>query len=109
MAIPLLCNIASKINIVAATGSAETIDWDCEVHFLTMDQNCTFSFSDVPATGFHGSILIWLSGAFTATWPAAVDYGDGAAPTYTSPSLYALHTKDGGTSVLMTQLAKAIA
>ena len=99
---------APPINVVAATGATETIDWNTEVHYLTMDQNCTFSFSNVPASGNHGSIVVWLSGAFTATWPAAVDYGDATAPTYTTPSLYVLSTRDGGTSVLMTQVAKAI-
>jgi hypothetical protein len=95
-------------NVVAATGATETIDWNTEAHFLTMDQNCTFSFSNVPASGNTAVILVWLSGAFTPTWPAAVDYGDATPPTYTSPSLYVLATKDGGTSVLLAQVAKAI-
>lgn len=63
-----------------------------------MDQNCTFSFSGAVNNELADMTVI-LTGAFTPTWPAAVDWPEGDVPTYGSPSVYEFLTIDGGTTV----------
>jgi hypothetical protein len=98
--------VESKINVVAATGSTETLDvslygW----HKCTMDQNCTFTFSN-PAPSGEGSVfLLELIGAFTPTFPT-LKWPDGAAATYTTPSVYVFWTNDAGTTWRAKQVGK---
>lgn len=73
------------VNTVAATGATETIDWNTAVHDLTMDQDCVFSFSN-NAAGM--SITVLVTGAFTPTWPIAVNWDSGTEPTYATPTIY---------------------
>lgn len=84
------------VNTVAASGATETLLATHAAHRVTMDQACEFTFSS-PTAGH--TFLLWLSGAFTPTFPASVDWS-GGAPTYASPSLYAFTTLDGGTTWL---------
>lgn len=86
------------VNVVAASGSTETLAWG-RVHRVTMDQNCTFSFGTAPASGLAGSMTLILSGAFTPTWPASVDWSDATQPPYATPAIYEFLTIDGGTTV----------
>lgn len=88
------------VNTVAATGATEEISFGTEAHDLTMDENCTFSFADAPTSGKAGSTTVIVRGAFTPTWPAAVDWPDGTEPTYAAPTVYTFLTVDGGTTVL---------
>lgn len=88
------------VNTVGATGATETISFDTEVHDLTMDQACTFSFSDAAASGTASSTTVIVRGAFTPTWPASVDWPGGTEPTYATPTVYTFMTVDGGTTVL---------
>jgi hypothetical protein len=103
---------ATKVNYavtpVAATGATENIDMDVSFHDLTMDQACTFTFTNKAGAGEAKTIVFKLSGAFTATFTDA-EFGDGAAPTYTSPSWYTATSIDGDTKVLVAQIAKAVA
>lgn len=94
------------VNTVAATGSTETLSAAYQMHKVTMDQNCTFTFTS-PTAGAVFAVL--LSGAFVATWPGTVDWPDGSAPPYTSPALYVFATFDGGTSWQGVQSGKAFA
>ena len=88
--------------VVAASGSTQALAMapagDDTVYDVTMDQNCTFSFTGA-ASGTAYSVTLILSGAFTPTFPAAVKWADGTAPTYGSPSVYEFLTTDGGTTV----------
>lgn len=98
---------AAAVNVVAATGSTETLSYTYQLHKVTMDQNCTFDFA-APVSG--GAVFaVLLSGAFVPTWPGAVDWPDGTLPTYTSPSLYVFATFDGGTTWEGVQSGKAFA
>jgi len=89
-------------SIVAASGSTQDLAMASvgsdTVYDVTMDENCTFSFTGA-ASGTAYSVTLILSGAFTPTFPAAVVWADGEAPTYGSPSVYEFLTTDGGTTV----------
>jgi hypothetical protein len=96
----------AAVNTVAATGSTETLSAAYQMHKVAMDGACTFTFTS-PSAGAVFAVL--LSGAFTPTWPASVDWPDGTPPTYTSPSLYVFATFDGGTTWEGVQSGKAFA
>jgi hypothetical protein len=96
----------AAVNTVAASGSTETLSAAYQMHKVTMDQACTFTFTS-PSAGAVFAVL--LSGAFTPTWPGSVDWPDGTLPTYTSPSLYVFATFDGGTTWEGVQSGKAFA
>lgn len=97
----------SAVNTVAASGASEALDVRVGVHNVTMDQACTFTFTNVPASGTLVVFVLILRGAFTPTLPASVDWGDAAAPTYTAPSMYTFTTIDGGTNWFGAQVGKA--
>lgn len=96
----------APVNVVAAAGATETLSAGSVLHDVTMDQNCTFTFT-APAAG--GMFAVILRGAFTPTFPASVDWPDGTPPTYSSPALYVFCTFDGGTTWLGVQSGKAFA
>jgi hypothetical protein len=102
--------VEANVNTVATTGSTETLDTSVyQVHDCTMDQNCTFTFSNPAPSGKCSSFVLILRGAFTPTLPASVDWSGGAAPTYTTPSMYTFTTVDAGTTWLGAQVGKAFA
>lgn len=55
---------------------------------VLMTGNCTFTFNNPPADGKAGSFTVLLkqdgTGSRTATWPAAVKWAGGTAPTLTT-------------------------
>lgn len=93
------------VNTVVASGATETLTL-APAHRVTMDQNCTFTFP-TPSAGH--TFLLWLSGAFTPTFPASVDWDSATAPAYASPSLYGFTTVDGGTTWAGTLIASGLA
>jgi hypothetical protein len=93
------------VNTVAATGSTETLT-TADIQRMTMDVNCEFTFPTPAGTG-HGFILV-LSGAFTPTFPASVDWS-GGAPTYATPSWYTFVTADSGTTWYGTLIGSGFA
>lgn len=103
-------HIEYDVNIIAASGSTETLDVSLfNVHDITMDAGCTFTFSNPAPTTEASVFVLILRGAFTPVFPASVDWGDGVAPTYTTVSMYSFFTRDAGTTWLGTQLGKAFA
>lgn len=64
----------------------------------------TLTFSNVPAAGrvYNMTLFINQGGSFTITWPAAVKWAGGTAPTLTTTSgkvdIVTLVTHDGGTN-----------
>lgn len=100
--------IEHRVNTVAASGATETLDTAVyAVHDVTMDQSCTFTFSNPAPSGKATIFTLILRGAFTPTFPAGVDWPDASAPTYTTPSVYVFTTVDGGTTWLGSQAGKA--
>jgi len=82
-------------NNVTASGTTETLTLD-GAQQVVMNNDCTFTFPS-PTTDGH-TFLLKLSGAFTPTWPASVDWADGLLPTYSSVSVYCFTTFDSGTT-----------
>ena len=94
------------VNTVATSGATETLPATFPAHDVTMDQDCTFTFA-APTAGH--TFLLKLSGAFTPTFPASVEWDAGTAPTYASPSVYGFTTLDGGTSWIGSLVGSALA
>ena len=102
--------IEENVNTVAATGAAETLDISTfGVHDCTMDEACTFTFSNPAPSGKASSFMLILRGAFTPTLPASIDWADGTAPTHATPSAYVFVTVDGGTTWLGSQIGGGFA
>jgi len=89
------------------SGSAATISLaDGNFHKVTMTANCTFTFSNVPATAnTAASFTLFLvqdgTGSRIATWPGTVDWAAATAPTLTTTAaavdVLTFITLDGGT------------
>ena len=102
--------VEEQVNTVATTGATETLDTSTYgVHDCTMDQACTFTFSNPAPSGDCSSFVLILRGAFTPTLPASIDWSGGSAPTYTTPSVYTFVTVDAGTTWLGAQVGAAFA
>jgi hypothetical protein len=79
-----LKDYAIEGSAIGATGSTQTFDMSVANFFsATLDEACTFTFSNPPASGDFGSFVLELTngGAFVITYPASVDFVGGVAPT----------------------------
>jgi hypothetical protein len=102
---PVLEDYAIQGVAIGNTGATRTIDLEDGNFFsATLDQACTFTFSNPAASGdFCGfSLALTNGGAFVITYPASVDWPAGTAPTLTASGLDLLVfvTYDGGTTWL---------
>ena len=106
---PVLEDYGETVNTVASSGSTETLDLeDGNVHDVTLDDDCTFTFSNPPASGTAGSFTLILrqdaGGGNSTTWPASVDWAGGTAPTLSTDGsavdVLTFLTVDGGTTWL---------
>lgn len=100
---PVLKDYAIEGSAIGNTGATRTLDLnDANFFSATLDQACTFTFSDPPASGDFGCFVLELTngGAFAITWPAAVDWPDGTAPTLTASGVDQLvfTTRNAGTT-----------
>jgi hypothetical protein len=100
---PVLKDYAIEGSAIGNTGATRTLDLnDANFFSATLDQACTFTFSDPPASGDFGCFVLKLTdgGAFAITWPASVDWPGGTAPTLTASGVDQLvfTTSDGGTT-----------
>ncbi len=98
----VLQDYAVEGSAIGNTGSTRTLDLTVANFFsATLDQACTFTFSNPPASGDFGTFVLELTngGAFAITWPASVDWPGGSAPTLTASGKDQLvfTTRDGGT------------
>ena len=99
----VLEDYAIQGSAIGATGATATIDMEVANFFsATIDEACTFTFSNPPASGDFGCFILELTngGAFTVTYPASVDFPGGTAPTLTASGVDQLvfTTRDGGTT-----------
>lgn len=83
--------------VTANSSTAYTVDLtQGNVFNITLTGNCSFTFSNPPASGTAGSFTLILTqdgtGSRTATWPAAVSWSGGSAPT--------LNTSAGSVNIL---------
>jgi hypothetical protein len=98
-----LKDYAVEGSAVGSTGATRTFDLSVANFFsATLDQACTFTFSNPPASGDFGTFVLELTngGAFAITYPASVDFVGGVAPTLTASGVDQLvfTTRDGGTT-----------
>ena len=92
------------------TQSTATVDVDLSVgnsFQFVLTENATITLSNPPATSNYGQVTIRIiqdgaSGAYTVTWPAAVLWAGGTAPTISTGNdaidLITLSTDDAGTT-----------
>jgi hypothetical protein len=97
----------SETTVIANTGATYTIDLESgNVFNLTLTGNCTYTFSNPPASGVAGAFTLIQNqdgtGSRTVTWPASVEWAGGSAPTITSTAsstdVFTFITTDGGTT-----------
>ena len=96
-----------KTSPASAAGTL-TLDITNGNHFTTtLTENVTtLTISNPTATGTLCAIELWIkqdvTGSWTFTWPAAVKWAGGTAPTVTATAsrtdVYVLQTVDGGTT-----------
>lgn len=78
--------IGSKIYNIGTSGATKTIDFNnSNLQSITLTANCTFTFSN-PLAGFTYVLEIIQDGTGSrlVTWPAAVKWSGGVAPTLTT-------------------------
>jgi len=92
--------LTETFNEVAATGATENIDMDKPFQRLTMDEACTFSFSNKAGVNEIRTSVVYIDGAFTPTFHADADFGDTGAPTYSDGSLFVFTSFDNETKVI---------
>jgi hypothetical protein len=95
---PQIRDYAMTTTTVGASGAALALNMELgNVFDVTMDQNCVFTFTNPPAAGQYGKLILFLRGAWAPTFPGAVIWsGGGGAPGYATPALYAFLTVDAG-------------
>ena len=102
---PVIKDYAKSL-VTANSGSSYTIDLvNGNAFEITLTANCSFTFSNPPASGKAGNFMLVLkqdaTGSRTVTWPAAVDWPSATAPTLTTTAsgvdILTFMTTDGGT------------
>jgi hypothetical protein len=98
-----LKDYAVEGSAIGNTGATRTFDLSVANFFsATLDQACTFTFSNPPASGDFGCFVLEITngGAFAITYPASVDFVGGVAPTLTASGKDQLvfTTRDAGTT-----------
>lgn len=92
----------------SVTSSSGTATIDCSaatVFSITLTEDTTFAFSNVPTSGTAYGLTLKIvqdSTARTITWPASVKWADGLSPDVSVGSgevdIFVLFTHDGGTT-----------
>ena len=100
---PLFVDYAVEGSAIGNTGATRTLDLTVANFFsATLNQACTFTFSNPPASGKFGCFVLELTNgaAFNITWPASVDWPGGSAPSLTASGKDQLvfTTRDAGTT-----------
>ena len=95
--------VTDKVTQTATAISALDIDCSTGNYFTkAISADSPFTFSNVPSSGeAYGFVLeLDVSGDRTLTWPAAVKWAGGSAPTLTASKthLFSFVTVDGGTT-----------
>ena len=97
----------SVTTVIANTGTTYTIDLESgNVFNLTLTGNCTYTFSNPPASGSAGAFTLIQNqdgtGSRTVAWPASAEWAGGSARTITSTAsstdVFTFITTDGGTT-----------
>lgn len=83
---PYIKDWAEYVTTVGASGASQALDYSAGTwKSVTLTANCTFTFTNPPASGRACAFTLELiqggSGSYTVTWPAAVKWSYGVAPT----------------------------
>lgn len=103
--------------VVAAAGSTQDLDLDLYYAFdITLDQNCSLSFSNPRSSGLVSKFYLILrqdgAGSHTVTWPGSVIWPAGSPGLGTGSnniSLVEFITLDGGVTWLGSVMGDAYA
>jgi hypothetical protein len=78
--------VSLRTNTVSGAGSTETLDGDdYDIHDITLDANCTFTFTTgIAVTEFTLILRQNGTGGWTTTWPGSVAWPGGTTPTLTT-------------------------
>jgi hypothetical protein len=100
--------ITEEFTAVTSSSNATTVNSrDGTVFSHTLTENTTFTFSNPSASGKSSGFALKIvqdasASGFTVTWPSAVDWAGGTAPTLTSTAnavdQFVFYTHDGGTT-----------
>ena len=100
--------ITEEFTAVTSTSNATTVNsHDGTTFSHTLTENTTFTFSNPAASGKSSGFALKIvqdasASGFTVTWPSAVDWPGGTAPTLTSTAnavdQFVFYTHDGGTT-----------
>jgi hypothetical protein len=100
--------ITEEFTAVTSSSNATTVNSrDGTVFSHTLTENTTFTFSNPAASGKASGFTLKIvqdasASGYTVTWPAAVDWAGGSAPTLTSTASavdqFVFYTHDGGTT-----------
>lgn len=101
-----LDNYRETVSVVASSGTTETITVaTAHVFDITLDDNCTFTFTNPGATDAYSFTVILrqdATGNRIATWPASVDWPQGVEPVLStaasSVDIINFFTIDNGTT-----------
>jgi hypothetical protein len=100
--------ITEEFTAVTSSSNATTVNSrDGTVFSHTLTENTTFTFSNPAASGKASGFSLKIvqdasASGYTVTWPTAVDWAGGSAPTLTSTASavdqFVFYTHDGGTT-----------
>ena len=100
--------ITEEFTAVTSTSNATTVNsHDGTTFSHTLTENTTFTFSNPATSGKSSGFALKIvqdasASGFTVTWPSAVDWPGGTAPTLTSTAnavdQFVFYTHDGGTT-----------
>ena len=102
---PTLLDYCVKGSALGSVGTLATVDMSVANFFsATLGSATTFAFTNPCTSGDFGVFAMELTngGSDTVTWPAAVDWAGGTAPTLTASGVDQLvfTTRDNGTNYL---------
>jgi hypothetical protein len=101
--------LVQNVYTAGSVGATYTVDWSASNFYtLTLTASCALTFTNPPASGKEQTLTIVTtqggSGSYTLSYPAAVRWANGVAPTLTTTVSYRdvlqFVTYDGGTSYL---------
>jgi len=97
--------VEEEVDTTASSGASLALNLSSgSVFIVTLDDNCTLSFTSVPSTAFGFTVELRQdgTGSRTVSWPAAVTWAGGTAPTLSTGAsavdVVTLFTPDGGTT-----------
>ena len=100
--------------VTANSGTAYTIDLSAgNASHITLTGNCTFTFTNPPASGKEGELVLLLTqdttGSRTITWPTSVKWPNNSIPTATATAgatdWYKFYTLNAGVTWYGQQVA----